>query len=199
MRLLPFAAAALTLAAACSSSTSEPEPELPFSPAEGTWTVTSADTTLEGCGGLGDLGIVDGFIGEGTTLALMLGETDGTFTLALDGGAGIELDPLMCSQLANRMDYVCDEANVTLDLGALVDALPEGNPLADLLSGALRLDIALEVDGTFTSETMGSATTAITVTCSGAACALLSVAGIDFPCTLMADALIEGPTDTPAP
>ncbi len=191
--------ALLTGALACSSSSAGGD-EAPFGPASGTWTVTSSEATVSGCGPLGDFGVLGDLLPEDATFEVVGDAEAGTFTLATD--LGPDAEPLMCSQLANRMDFVCDptEQEVSFDLGDLVAFLPEDSPIRAALmgipgGGSLTFTISVDVDGTFTSERLGSATTELTVECSGLLCAGLGLVGIDFPCALVSDAMVEGPAE----
>lgn len=195
MTVRPFASSlfAFALLFGCANSTTPDDP--PFNPAEGEWTVTSADTTIDGCGGLEQIEeLLQGGLAEGQTFELMLGESDGTFEIPTVDQA----DPLMCSLLANRMDFICEPVSFSLDLGDLLGGLPEGNPLREILDsipggGSLTFSLDLDVDGTFDTERTGSATSVVDLDCDGLLCAGLEFAGFSFPCAVTTDSMLEGP------
>ncbi|MEO0324079.1 MAG: hypothetical protein AAF447_14050 [Myxococcota bacterium] len=198
-----FASVCLLAAFSAACSSSSAAGDAPFGPVSGAWTVSSSDATVSGCGALGDLGLLGDLLPEDASFEIVGDAEAGTFTLQTSA-TGPDAEPLMCSQLANRMDFVCDptERELSLDLGELLAFLPEDSPIRMALmgipgGGSLTFTIAVDVDGTFTSETMGSATTELTVECSGLLCAGLGFVGIEFPCSLITDAMIEGPAAAP--
>jgi hypothetical protein len=186
----------------------EPVDDLPppFTPAEGTWTVESSTATVDGCGALGELGLGEGTLPGGQELELTLNAAQTGFTLT--GGQALpgttEAEPLTCSLLATREDFLCDpvEAEIPLDLGGLVELVPPGD-LRDTLEalpgiGSLTFTIELEVDGTFATERSGSATTVLTADCDGILCLAFEGLGVGFPCSVTTDAMLVGPPEPEA-
>ncbi|MGF1464777.1 MAG: hypothetical protein ACFCGT_01470 [Sandaracinaceae bacterium] len=178
--------------------------EVPFTPAEGEWTVGEADVSVVGCGSLADFDLFNGFLVEGETFELVLGPEDGSFSLrGTEPVPGTE-DPvsLSCSLLANRMDYLCDpvEEEITFSLDDLAAQLPAS--IRDLLEGLpsfadLTFSLAIEVDGTFVTERSGAGSASLTIDCRGLLCAGLETdsIGIEFPCSLISDAPLDGPPE----
>lgn len=196
-RSLPAALVAVALALpACGESSAAP----PFTPEAGRWTTTDAALSSAGCGALAELGFFDDALGAGQSFTLASGADDGRFTLA--GGAPFpgadEPEPLSCDLLANRRDFVCEprQLELPLDAAAIAEFAPADGPLRELLDNlpdgaTVTFVVDVEVDGTFDTRTAGSTTTALTVDCEGLLCGGLSLVGVDLPCTITADALLE--------
>jgi len=155
---------------------STPEPTL-FAPLGGDWVIVTAQLTLDECG-------LEGFMDRGQpgSVFQLANTASSTFDLTFGGdknqtsGGG---EVLPCSLIGSSRAYECgsslSERDLTDEFG--LDAV---------------LPVEMSAWGEFTSETIGSLTTQVDLSCVGSNCTLVGLLlGTSFPCTMVNSTEVE--------
>lgn len=155
---------------------STPEPPT-FAPLGGDWVIVTAQLTLDECG-------LEGFMDRGQPGSIFQLENTASAAFDLTFGGDAEQtsgggEVLPCTLAGNTLSYECGSSLSERDLN-------------DEFGLDAVLPVELSAWGEFSSETVGSLTTQVDLTCVGSNCTLVGLLlGTSFPCTMVNSTEVE--------